>query len=485
MKRKLVNCLTVCVLSGITFAETWTVDDNGLDFPKADYSSIQSAINAASDGDTINVYPGTYSNIYLEKNVDIIGIAGPDETIVDAGNSGSPFTYDFSGGGSYIEGLAFVRGSAWDSTDDAPVQILYGPFHMKDCIITKNQSYLRGALRVYGNDCTFEDVFIQGNMDTSASSDRGCGVYITGQNGTFIRCTIQNNSASGTSGYIDGGGIYCSNYGLRVEECVISNNTILNEYIGTDLRFARGSAIFNSRPFHMDNTIICGNIGIFSNGAQGSQIYGGYTGSGNVVNTNCDSTGQVLGACCLETECTLATAYDCGVAGGTFKGMLTTCEQIDCLDDGNYGACCVDGNCAPSTQYVCDSLGGEWQGKFSTCENVTCTPPPAIAACCLSDDCLTTVEVLCDTLGGTWQGDSSDCQSAECAAWTGACCVSGSCLDVTLDECFGASGSFIGDLSTCADGVSCGYECLGDINNDSVVNITDLLTMISAWGACP
>ena len=248
---------------------------------------------------------------------------------------------------------------------------------------------------------------------------------------------------------------------------------------------ARGSAIYNSYPFHMDNTIICGNIGLYSNGAQGSQIYGGYTGSGNVVNTNCDSTGQVLGACCLETECTLATAYDCGVAGGTFKGMLTTCEQVDCMDDGNYGACCIDGNFASSTQYICDSLGGAWQGKFSTCENVTCTPPPAIAGCCLSDDCLTTVETLCDTLGGTWQGDSSDCKSNACESWTGACCVSGSCLDVTLDECFSASGSYFGDLSTCADGVDCGSECLGDINNDGMVNVTDLLTVISLWGACP
>jgi hypothetical protein len=112
-------------------------------------------------------------------------------------------------------------------------------------------------------------------------------------------------------------------------------------------------------------------------------------------------------------------------------------------------------------------------------------PSPAIAGCCLSDDCLTTVETICDTLGGTWQGDSSDCKSNACESWTGACCISGACLDVTLDECFSAYGSFVGDLSTCADGIDCSFECLGDINSDGVVNITDLLTMISAWGVCP
>jgi len=87
-------------------------------------------------------------------------------------------------------------------------------------------------------------------------------------------------------------------------------------------------------------------------------------------------------------------------------------------------------------------------------------------------------------MGGIWWA-GSNCKKAKCVPWTGACCVSGSCLDVTLDECFSASGSYFGDLSTCADGVDCGSECLGDINNDGMVNVTDLLTVISLWGACP
>jgi len=481
MRIKLINVLTVCLLSGITSADTWTVDDDGLDYPKADYSQIQAAIDAASHGDTINVYPGTYSPVYLQKSVDLIGIAGPDETIVDANYTWNVFLYDSTGGESYIEGFSFIRG--YDTQQGAV--IINQPMHMKDCVITKNRAYEYGALMVLGADCTFEDVLIQGNHSAYTGTAHGAGVYINSANTTFIRCTIQNNfSHRDSPGHIKGGGIYCGQLGLHIEECVISDNSIQNVY-GSNLQQALGSAIYCDTPFHMDNTIVCGNIGLYNNGAQGAQIYGGYTGSGNVVNTNCDSTNQVLGACCLETECTSATAYDCGVAGGTFKGMLTTCEQVDCMDDGNYGACCVDGNCASSTQYICDSLGGSWQGKFTTCENVACTPPPAIAGCCLSDDCLTTLETICDTLGGTWQGDSSDCQSAECVSWTGACCVSGSCLDVTLDECFSASGSFVGDLSTCADGVDCSYECLGDINSDGVVNVSDLLTMISVWGACP
>jgi hypothetical protein len=43
---------------------TWTVDDDGVDFPGADFTHPQDAVNAASEGDTIVVYPGTYGSRY-------------------------------------------------------------------------------------------------------------------------------------------------------------------------------------------------------------------------------------------------------------------------------------------------------------------------------------------------------------------------------------------------------------------------------------
>ena len=62
--KNLITCLVVCVLSGAAFAETWTVDDDGLDFPKADFDNIQAAVDAASgSGDEILVYPGTYTSL--------------------------------------------------------------------------------------------------------------------------------------------------------------------------------------------------------------------------------------------------------------------------------------------------------------------------------------------------------------------------------------------------------------------------------------
>ena len=59
----------------------WIVDDDG----PADFHSIQEAINAAGDGDIINVRSGTYyENLVLNKSVALIG-ENKSATIIDGG----------------------------------------------------------------------------------------------------------------------------------------------------------------------------------------------------------------------------------------------------------------------------------------------------------------------------------------------------------------------------------------------------------------
>jgi parallel beta-helix repeat protein len=60
---------------------TWTVDDDGL----ADFHTIQEAVNAATSGDTIYVYDGTYleSNIVLDKHILSLVGENRENTIID------------------------------------------------------------------------------------------------------------------------------------------------------------------------------------------------------------------------------------------------------------------------------------------------------------------------------------------------------------------------------------------------------------------
>lgn len=55
-------------------AVTLTVDDDLVQKPDADYTSIQDAVDAASAGDTIKVYPGSYAeSVNVDKTLSILG----------------------------------------------------------------------------------------------------------------------------------------------------------------------------------------------------------------------------------------------------------------------------------------------------------------------------------------------------------------------------------------------------------------------------
>jgi parallel beta-helix repeat (two copies) len=73
--------LIVLLVTGTSTAKTYSVSLN----ENADYTSIQKAIDSASNGDTIRVYPGTYTeNINVNKSVEILSVSSPDDTIIEA-----------------------------------------------------------------------------------------------------------------------------------------------------------------------------------------------------------------------------------------------------------------------------------------------------------------------------------------------------------------------------------------------------------------
>jgi nitrous oxidase accessory protein len=78
--KKLFLIISIMLISSIVYAHGATLIVG--DSPKS-YESIQEAINSASVGDEILVYPGTYyENIVVDKRLDLIGLKNP---VIDAG----------------------------------------------------------------------------------------------------------------------------------------------------------------------------------------------------------------------------------------------------------------------------------------------------------------------------------------------------------------------------------------------------------------
>ncbi len=242
----------------------------------------------------------------------------------------------------------------------------------------------------------------------------------------------------------------------------------------------------------------------------------------------------IVGACCLPGGgCQILESIECANLGGNFQGEGLTCVGIDCPEptgacctgggacsdlsqadcagvDGSWGgvgtncasgvcttgtgACCIPGTgeCVDFTEADCEIVSGVFGGVGTQCNAFVCFP---IGACCLGDgDCVDGVDPeACEMLEGTFQGDASLCDSAACPLPEGACCLAnGNCLVLTANTCSAVGGTWAEPGTDCTDSNSSGIAdaceddapCVGDLTGDSVVDVSDLLVLLSAWGPC-
>ncbi len=155
------------------------------------------------------------------------------------------------------------------------------------------------------------------------------------------------------------------------------------------------------------------------------------TGLGQVTFEFTDS-GQALGS-----------SYSDSVALGDLDGdgdLDAMVANIGANTVTGAGVCCAPSGCVVATGHLsvpCESFGGVYlpNGSCSDCSMVT------TGACCVTNGCTVNTEAACTDLGGTWT-------------------EGGACDD-------------------------CPDSCAGDTNGDGVIDIFDLLNMLSDWGTCP
>jgi outer membrane protein assembly factor BamB len=221
MRTGILLVIASCLLSSVAWATEHLVPQN--------YASIQAAIDAAQNGDTVIVAPGTYrENISFKGKAITVRSALPGNwdtirnTIVDGGAAvpkrggytyGSCVAFDHGEGqDSRLDGLTLTHGTGQPANDPSLTGRAGGGIYCRDsspalqrCNIVDNMSSpsLGGGIALIGScSATVENCVITGN----SASAKGGGVFISGlgtpssSRNRIVHCTIaQNYNATDSS----------------------------------------------------------------------------------------------------------------------------------------------------------------------------------------------------------------------------------------------------------------------------------------------
>jgi parallel beta-helix repeat protein len=326
LKRVLVGlCLSVGIVSYGVVAQA-----DILNVP-TEYPTIQEAIDAAVDGDTVLVDNGTYTeNInFLGKAITVISVNGPESTIIDGNASGSVVTFNSGEGtNSVLSGFTICNGETGVGggifcKESSPT--------ITNCTISDNSvGWYGGGIFCEDSSPTITNCTISGN----SADYNGGGIYCWDSSPIITNCTISGNSAD-----VWGGGIYCGDSSPTITNCTISDNSA-----GWD-----GGGIFceDSSPT-ITNCTISGNSADLDGG-------GIFCQESSPTITNCtisgNSAGDGGGISCywnsspIITNCTISGNLADVWGGGIFclfdsSSTITNCTISGNSAAGGGGVCC-------------------------------------------------------------------------------------------------------------------------------------------------
>src|SRR6516162_912985 len=234
----------------------------------AGYSTIQSAIDAASAGDTVLVSPGTYyENLdFNGKAITVASAAGPPATIIDGGDAGAVVNFrNGEGPDSIIKGFTIQNGFAiWGSG----VSVVFSAPTIISNIIQNNDSPVggwgAGVGGLFGSPTVEQNLF----RDNSGDSQ-----YLSG-----VISFLDDSSPLVADNLFVSNSCRAINLPLPVDSApVVINNTIVGNPVGISASI-NGLGIFeNNILFNNDIGVSVGGNFVWAN----NLVYGGsmlYTG---------------------------------------------------------------------------------------------------------------------------------------------------------------------------------------------------------------
>ncbi len=297
LKRTIVHlagCLIlICVPAPFLSAQ------NVINVP-ANQATIQAAINAANNGDTVLVAPGTYvENInFGGKAIQVTSSGGPSATTIDGGAHGSVVTFNSGeSSNSKLNGFTITNGL--------------------------QNGLAGGGILISGASPT-----ISGNVITGNHAAIGIGIYVNGGSPLIQNNTITANDQRGAGdGGQGGGGILVSGSDTSPAAPQIIENSITNNSVAFGGNGGGISITYFSSPLVQGN-LIQGNTAYNNGGGMGVQSYNSPTVVQNVIVNNSALGGGSGGGVWVSPGSSPQTFLNNTVAGNTAvdqtSGILVT-----------------------------------------------------------------------------------------------------------------------------------------------------------------
>jgi len=282
------------------------------------YPTIQAAIDAAVDGDTVIVEDGTYAGPgnqginFNGKAIIVRSENGPENCIIDRQKVGRAFRFKSGeGADSVIDGFTITNG------------------------LTSGSG---GAIRCWeGSSPTITNCIIENNTTLMS----GGGIYCDDSSPKIINCIMKNNTAN------DGGGISCSGGNPVITNCIIKNNTAED----------KGGGVYHVDDIH--STFAISDCNIIGNSAEyGGGIYGETEHSSTIIVTGCTirnnaasshgggSYWKIGGYATLNvTNCKIAGNQSNSRGGGIYLGYMED-NSMAVIDQ-----CIITDNLAGGSKY--------------------------------------------------------------------------------------------------------------------------------------
>jgi len=246
------------------------VGGNGYPYitPASAATSLQDALEAAFDGDSLFVGSGTFDNFSLIVNKGVLLSGAWNSTFTERNLATGKtvfgnVTFVSAGGGGGLDGFILQNGTGAPDVTPFPgffggaVRFVGGAAIVANCEIRSNSvggsiDYgLGGAIYAYGCDVDIRDNYIHDNVAT-----QGGGICLRGCSGSVSGNTIENNTVNSSPQLRAGGGIAVfESSGLTLAGNAVSGNTLATEGAGvyvensTGVVIAGGSVSGNSASF--------------------------------------------------------------------------------------------------------------------------------------------------------------------------------------------------------------------------------------------